>query len=178
MARKKHVYTWVGGGQNIEPETDASTSTSEVIQLIPPQPTSEVTGMRQNSIIDAIYLHFSIHRLLITELDALGFLVYQEPVAEGAAQPVQALNALSTTDRLYSNKRIMMMAPLPVPRIALSSDLLSATVDEQVLVAHHEYQAQRKHDRSSQVLCLTVNADVSVVVSVFCQWRVLLRWDA
>ncbi len=176
MSRAKRQYSWVGGGQNIEPETDASTSVSEVIQLIPAQQAAAVVGRDTSCLIEAIYLNFSIHRLLITELDALGFLVYQESVGEGANTPAQPLDALSTTDRLYANKRIMMMAPLPVPRIALSGDLLSGTVTEEVLTSHHEYQAMRKHNQASQLLCMTVNSDVSVVCSVFCQWRVLLSW--
>ena len=72
----KRNYSWIGGAQNIEPETDASTSTTEVIQLIPPQQVATVVGARTEMLIEAIYLHFSIHRLLITEVDALAFLVY------------------------------------------------------------------------------------------------------
>ncbi len=172
----KRIYSWLGGAQNIEPETDAGTITSEVIQLIPPQPTAEEVGGRTDMLIEAIYLHFSIHRLLITEVDALAFLVYQSSIAEGGNNPSQALDALTLIDRDMANKKIMMHAPLPVPRIALSSDLLSGTVTEEVLVEHHEYQAMRKHDRASQVLCLTVNSDVSIVLSVFCQWRTLVSW--
>ncbi len=70
----------------------------------------------------------------------------------------------------------MMMAPLPVPRTVLSGDLLSAIVDQEVKVVHHEYQAMRKHDRANQILALAVNSDVSVVLNVFCQWRVLVSW--
>ncbi len=172
----KRQYSWIGGAQNIEPETDAGTTTSEVIQLIPAQQVATIVGNRTEMLIEAIYLHFSIHRLLITEVDALAFLVYQSPMAEGGNVPVQALDALSLVDRDAASKKIMMHAPLPVPRIALSGDLLSGTVTEEVLVEHHEYQAMRKHDCASQVLCLTVNSDVSVVLNVFCQWRVLVSW--
>ncbi len=173
---KQREYQWLGGGQLIVPETDASTTTAEVIQLIPAQPTSEVVGGRTQFLIEAIYLNFSIRRETITELDALGFLVYQGALAEGGSTPAQALDALSTLDRSYSNKAIMMQCPLPVPKIALSGDLLSATTDAEIKVMHHEYQAKRKHDRSAQVLCMTVNSDVSSVCSVFVQWRVLVSW--
>ncbi len=172
----KRRYQWVGGGQNIEPEPDASTSVGEVIRVIPATTTSEAAGENTQMVIEAIYMHFSIHRLLITELDALGFMVWTANVAEAGNDPSQALDALSTVDRAYANKNILMMAPLPVPRIALSSDLLSGTVTEEVLVSSHEYQASRKFDRSNQVLAMTVNSDVSVVVSVFCQWRVLVSY--
>ncbi len=172
----KREYQWLGGGQIVVPETDASTTTAEVVQLIPPQPTSEVVGGRTQFLIEAIYINFSIRRELITELDALGFLVYQGSLAEGGSTPTQALDALSTLDRSYSNKAIMMQCPLPVPGIALSGDLLSATTDAAVLIVHQEYQAKRKHDRSAQVLCMTINSDVSSVVSVFAQWRVLVSW--
>ncbi len=176
MARKEKEYQWFGGGQNIEPKTDASTTIAEVIQLIPVVPTTEVVGGRTRFLIEAMYLHFSIHRLLISEIDALGFLVWQSQVTELSTTPTQTLNALSLDDRFYSNKRIMMMAPLPVPPLLASGDLATAIPDERVLVAHHDYQAMRKHDRSNQVLAMIVNCDVSVATSVFCQWRVLVSW--
>lgn len=174
----KRNFQWTGGGQNIEPETDAGTSVGEVIRIVPALATSGDTGANTRCVVEAIYLHFSIHRLLITELDALGFLVWTANVAESGSDPSQALDALSLVDRAYANKNILMMAPLPVPRIALSSDLLSGTVTEEVLVSSHEFQASRKLDRSNQVLAMTVNSDASLVVSVFCQWRVLLSYGS
>ncbi len=176
MAKRK--YQWTGGGQIIEPEPDASTSVGEVIRVVPALSPSADAGADTQCVVEAIYMHFSVHRLLITELDALGFLVWTANVAESGSDPSQALDALSTTDRAYANKNILMMAPLAVPRIGLSADLLSATVTEEVLVSSHEFQASRKLDRSNQVLAMTVNSDVSVVVSVFCQWRVLLSYGA
>ncbi len=172
----KRIYSWLGGGENIEPMTDGDTSVSEVIQMVPAYQTTEISGGRTDFLIEAIYLHFSIHRLLISELDAAGFVVWQAAVSESSNNPAQALDSLSLQDRAYGNKSIMMMAPLPVPKTALSGDLLSATVTQEVLVAHHEYQAMRKHDRANQILCLAVNSDLSVVLSVFCQWRVLVSW--
>ncbi len=177
MAKKNRKTSWLGGGQNIEPQTDASTATSDVIMMIPPTAAADIPGPRTTFLIEAIYLHFSVHRLLITEVDALGFMVYQIPPSEAGNLPSLALDSLSLQDRLYARKNIMMMAPLPFPGIFLSSDLGSATVMQEGLVAHHEFQAMRKHDTNSQVLALTVNSDVSVVFNVFCQWRILVSWS-
>jgi len=196
MSKRKRTQ-WFGGGQVIEPETDASTSTAEVLQLIPSIQTGELAQEVSEFTIEAIYLHFSIRRILISAIDALGFLVYQGEVVEGGNNPAQALDALAQAPREYSNKRIMMMealdalaqapreysnkrimmmAPLPVPPILGTSDLLAFTTDSQVLVAHHEFQASRKHNRSNTILCMTVNCDISVATRIFCQWRVLVNF--
>ncbi len=176
---KKRIYNWIGGGQNIEPETDASTSVTEVIQLVPALPAADAQGQNTQALVEAIYLHFSVHRIFTDEIDAAGFVVWMANLQEGAsALPVQSLDALSTQDRAYGNKAIMMMAPLPVPPVLGSSDLLSVATNEQVLVASHEYQARRKYDRMGQVLSMSVNCDVSVALSVFCQWRVLLSYGS
>lgn len=169
-------YKWVGGGQNIEPETDAGTTTGEVIQIVPALPLADAGMIPGQCTLEAIYLHFSIHRLLITEIDALGFLVWVANVKETNVEPAQALDALSLAARAYSNKNILMMAPLPVPPILASSDLLSAIVSEEVFTDHHEYQASRKINRSTDVVALTVNCDVSVATNVFVQWRALLSY--
>ncbi len=150
---------------------------TEVIQLVPALPQANALGENTQCLIEAIYLHFSIQRLLITNFDALGFVVWLAALQEGSsALPVQSLDALSTRDRDYGNKAILMMAPLPVPPILASSDLVSAITNEAIVTDHHEYQATRKYDRAGQVLCMAVNSDVSVVCNVFCQWRVLLSY--
>ncbi len=173
---KKRPGQWIGGGQNIEPETQGSTAVSEVIQMIPGQAIATVLGERTKLMVEAIYLHFSIHRLLINEVDALGFLVWVAQLQEAGNSPVQVLDALDTSDRVYSNKAIMMMAPLPFPGVNASGDLITNQITQEGMVAHHEFQASRKIDRSSEVLCLTVQSDVSVVFSVFCQWRAWVTW--
>ncbi len=175
MTRKKKSYQWLGGGENLDVKTGASTSVADVIQMVPGLLLADNAGVRTQFLIEAIYVHFHVHRLLITEVDALAFLIYQGNMSDSGNNPVQALDALSLEDRLYSRKQLMLMGPLPVPAIIF--DGVSAfTTQEQVLVASFEYQANRKHDRSQQVLCLTVNSDVSAVLSVFCQWRVLVSW--
>ncbi len=175
MARKNKEYQWIGGGQLVVAETRASTSVADVVQLIPGVPIADDAGARNKFLIEAMYLHFSVHRALITEVDALAFLVYQSNMSDSGNNPLAALDALSLEDRLYGRKQLMMMGPLPVPAIIF--DGVSAfTTQEQVLVASYEYQAKRKHDRGQQVLCMTVNCDVSLVCRVFCQWRVLVSW--
>ncbi len=172
----KRRTTWVGGGEIRIPETDAGTTVSEVIQLIPPQPLTQGVGDRTKCVIDAIYLHFSIRRIALNAVDALGFIVYQSQVLEAGDTPSQSLDALSLQGRAYANKAIMMMAPLPVPPLLGAGDLLTFVANDQVMVASHEFQASRKHDMASQVLCLNLNSDISAVFRVFCQWRILLAW--
>ena len=169
---KKRQGRWIGGGQNIEPESHGNTSVAEVIQMIPSLPAGNIVSERAKFNIEAIYLHFSIHRLLISEVDALGFLVWQVTVGENTTNPVQVLDVLDTSDRVYSNPAIMMMAPLPFPGVNASGDLVSNQVTQVGLVSLHEFQANRKHDRSSMVLGLVVMSDLSVVFNVFCQWRI------
>jgi len=174
---KKRTTQWFGGGQVIEPETDVSTSVSEIIELIPALKVADFVGQPSSAIIEGIYLDFSIHRLLTTRFDALGFLVWVAAVGEGSEAPIQALDALSTETRFYTNKNIMMQFPLPVPAILGTSDLGLFIANDEIKTAHFEFSARRKLDRSSQVLAMTLNSDVSVVTRVFCQWRVLLSYD-
>ncbi len=172
----KRTLQWIGGGQNIEPETQGSTAVSEVIQMIPGIQIASLLGAQANVVIEAIYLKFSVSRLLIAHLDALAFVVWVAQMQEAGNSPVQVLDALDTADRVYGNKAIMMMAPLPVPPILASGDLVSAIPSEEVKVSEHEFQARRKLSRQSELLALTVQSDVSVVVTVFCQWRVLVSY--
>ncbi len=168
--------TWVGGANLRIPETDAGTTPSEVIQLIPPQLFADAATARTKFVIEAIYLHFSIRRILLSAVDSLGFIVWQSPVNESNDFPVQSLDALSLNSRAYANPDIMMMAPLPVPPLLGAGDLATFQTNDEVLVASKEFQASRKHDTARQVLCLNVNSDISLVFRVFCQWRVLIAW--
>ncbi len=174
---KKRTTQWFGGGQIVEPDTDVSTSVSEIVELVPALKVADFVGQPSSAVIEGIYLDFSIRRLLTTTLDSLGFLVWTAAVGEGSEAPIQALDALSTETRFYANKAIMMQFPLPVPPLLGTSDLLAFTVNDEILTAHFEFSARRKLDRSSQVLAMTLNSDVSAVMRVFCQWRVLLSYD-
>ncbi len=176
MARRK--YQWVGHGNVIVPKTDASTPTSELLELVPAVLRTSAAGPRTDCLIEAIYVHVHTHRLLTTTLDACGIIVWTAVVSEGADAPAQSLNAIPTDARAYGNKNILIMAPVPVPPLLGSSDLLSVTPDDQVMVSSYEYQASRKLDRQNQVLALTINSDVSSVLRCFVQVRVLLSWGS
>ncbi len=174
---KRRKTVWVGGGQLITPEPDVSTSTGEIIELVPAVLAATEPGADTQCTVEAIYLHFSIRRNTVNITDALGFLVWVANVTEVADVPVQALDALSITSRAYGNKNILMMAPLPVPPLLGASDLLSFVTNDQVVTDHHEFQASRKLDRSNNVLAMSVNVETLSVI-VFCQWRVLLDYGA
>ncbi len=176
MSKRKLV--WVGKGQLITPKTDASTPVGEIMELVPAVLEGAPGGENTRCVIDAIYLHFSVTRIGINRLDAVGFMVWVARVGEAANTPVQSMDALSLRDRVYANKAILMMAPLPVPPILGASDLLSFLPNDQVAVAHHDFQASRKLDRSNEVLALVVNSDVSSEVEVFVQARVLLSYGS
>ncbi len=176
MSRKRET-TWVGGGVIIEPETDGSTGTDEITQLIPAAPLgAAVQSNRTQFRIDAIYLQFHIRRILITTMDACSFLVYQMAPQENSLQPAMALDALSVLPRMYQRKNILMQGPLPVPPLLGASDLLTFVVNDEIKTAQFQFKANRKHDTSKEVLCLVINSDVSVVLRVFVQWRILLSW--
>ncbi len=167
---------WLGGAKLQLANTDASSPVADIIEMIPAELSTAPVGQSTKYTVEAIYLHTSTRRLLTTTVDALGFVVWVAQVAETGNTPVQSLDALSTTNRAYGNSRIMMMKPLAVPPLLGTSDLLAFTVDDRVIVAHHEFQASRTLDRSNQVLAMQVNCDVSAVCQVFCQWRVLVSY--
>ncbi len=173
---KKRSGEWLGGAKLITPAPDVSTTTAEIIALIEPIGVGDSVGVRTRFNIEAIYAHFSIRRLGIAEVEAMGFMVYQIQPSEASSLPLAALDALSTTARAYSNKAIMMMAPLPIPPFLASSDLATAIPSDEVMVVHHEFQANRKHDRANQVLCMAVNAETDLEVSVFVQWRIWVTY--
>ncbi len=139
---------------------------------------ADIVQQRTSCLIEAIYVHFSTTRILISSLSMVGMIVWVANVSEGSNNPSQTLDALSIDPRAYSNKNILIMEPVPVPPILASGDLLSATTNEEIRTSKYTYQASRKLDRAQQILCMQVNADVDSVVSCFIQYRVLLSYGA
>ncbi len=174
MSKRKTM--WFGGGKSMEPQADSSTSVSDIIELLPALKVADFVGQPSAVVVEAIYMHFHVKRILITDFDALAFLVYVGSIGEGSEAPIQALDALSLETRFWSNSRIMMQGPLAYPPMNSSGDLATAIPDNRGMVQSYEYQASRKVDRSNQVVCMTVNSDVSVVTNVFVQWRMLLSY--
>ncbi len=176
MSRRK--YQWVGAGAIITPKTDASTPTSEIMELVPAVLRTSAAGPRTDCLIEAMYIKVHTHRILTSALDATGIIVWTAVVSEGADAPAQSLNALATDARAYGNKNIMLMEPIAVPPLLAAGDLLSFQTSDEIMVSSFEYQATRKLDRQNQVLALTINSDVSSVVRCFVQARVLLSWGS
>lgn len=131
---------------------------------------------RTSALIEAVYVHISTTRVLISPMFSLGLIVWLGNVSEGSDNPSQTLDALATDSRAYSNKNILIMEPIPVPPILASGDLVTATTSEEIRTSKHTYQASRKIDRAQQVLCMQVNGEVASVVNCFIQFRVLLSY--
>ncbi len=178
MARNKRSYQWIGAANVFLPKTDASSATTGILEIAPALLRTAPVQGRTDCLIEAIYIHISTHRVLTTTLDAAGIIVWVANVSEGSDNASQTLDALSTEDRAYSNKNILIMEPFAVPPTVSSSDLVSVAINDAVLVSKHSFQATRKLDRSSQVLALQVNADVSDVIRCFIQVRALLSYGA
>lgn len=167
---------WLGGAKLITVEGQADTAVGELTQMIPGTPIADVAGERTKLTIEAIYLHFSLSRLLTTTVQACSFLVWMSRMIESGNNPIQGLNALELTSRPWGNKAIMMTGPLAIPPVLAQSDLAAFVTSEEHMVSSHEFQASRKMDRASEVLTLTVNCDTSLVLQVFAQWRIWVTW--
>ncbi len=177
MGRSKKSLQWVGGGVIKEAESDGSTTPSEVIQLVPAIPIADAQGAPAKCVIKAVYLHFSSRRILLSQIDAFGFIMWVANRQENSDLPIQSLNAIATASGPYANKAILLNAPLNVPPVILqnSTGPIFNTGDG-LIAEHHTYEAERRLDRNSQILCLNLNSDLSVVMRTFVQWRVLLAY--
>ncbi len=176
MAKSKRAYQWVGDGVIINAVPDVSTSVGGIMQILPSLTSSSNPEGRTDVLIQALYVHISTHRVGIDAVDAAGVVVWVANVSEGSNNPVQSLDALSVQSRAYSNKNILIMEPFAVPAAVFAGDLLTAIPSEETLVSTHTFQASRKIDRSTQILALQVNADVSSQVRCFVQVRALLSY--
>ncbi len=178
MARSKRSYQWVGDGVIINAVPDVSTSVGGIMQILPALTSSSSPEGRTQVLLEALYVRISTHRVGIDAVAAAGVVVWVANVSEGSNNPVQSLDSLSTQSRAYSNKNILILEPFAVPPILAASDLLTAIPSEETMVSDHRYSASRKIDRSTQVLSLQVNADVSSQIQCFVQVRALLSYGA
>ncbi len=178
MGKRKRTYQWVGLGRNIDVKTDASTAPADIMEIIPAISRTAVGGPQTSCLIEAMYIKVHTRREAISALDAAAVIVWTGTVIESGDAPLQSLDAIATDARAYANKNIMLNEPIEVPPLLGASDLLSFVTNDQVLVSSFQYQASRKLDRSTQVLCLAVNADVSAVLNCFVQARVLLSYGS
>ncbi len=176
MAKRKRRYNWVGKGQLMVPVTDASTSVGNVMEIVPAILRTSALGADTQCLVEALYIHVSTRRTGVTTFDAAGLIVWTANVVEGGDSPAQTLDAISTDDRAYANKNIMVLAPIDVPPILGASDLATFIQNDEIRTTRFEYQAKRKLDRSNQVLSFVINTDVSSVISCFVQVRCLLSY--
>jgi len=178
MARRKRKYIWVGGGQIILPVPDTFTSVGDIMEIVPAIPRTSELGGDTQCLIEALYIHVSTQRLLISNFDACGIIVWTANVVEGGDSPAQTLDALSLDGRAYANKNILVLAQISVPPVIPVGDAATFATSDELRTSTFEYQATRKLDRSNQVLSLIINTDLTGVVRCFVQVRCLLSYGS
>ena len=168
----KKSYKWCGTGQTRVVETAVSTTTAELLILCP----VVSIAAYNNVIIERTIINFSIRRDTAGDILALAAMVCVQPVATGTALPVQSLDALDTSDAAYGAGNILHWEALPVPALVYDSTGDTMRVDGSVDHVQWDIPVKRKLNRERECLVLTINSDVSSVVKVFMQSRVLLLY--
>jgi len=169
-------YKWCGHAavQTVLPQTSQTTATPMLLC-----PSIGVTGLQGEVIIERIILNFLTHRLLTDDLDGYGFLVSKQKTIPATGLPTEILNPLETTaDNFeFGNKDLLLQGLLMVPECTIRSDTQALKINGRGEQQSYEFNGRRRLERLNQALTLTLAADVSSVVRVFVQSRVLLRYS-
>jgi len=164
-------YKWCGGAIVRTVESFPNTAQNEIIVLC------DTVGDDSYSdcVIERSIIMFHIHRALNTTLDGFaGVLAIQKNDQSIPAEPVQVLDALSLIPAEYSNRDILHWAPLPVPPTMSTG----TTLNRETVPVVWDIKMRRKLHRSNEMLTLSMNTDITAVIRVFVQHRVLLSYGS
>ena len=88
------IYKWVGFGEARDVETSVGTAVTGVMQFVPclvnPEAVGEVT-------VEAVYMHISLRCLLVSTVDAVGYILAIQKCDIANGNPVEVLNPLAVT---------------------------------------------------------------------------------
>ena len=167
----KKAYKWCGTGQTRTVETAVSTSTAEVLILCPVVSIAAYNDV----VVERTILNFAIRRELTSDVLALAAMVCVQPIVTGGILPVQVLDALSTDDADYGAKNILHWESLPIPALLEAFDG-GGKISGEVAHVQWDIPVKRRLNRERELLTLNINSDVTAVIKVFMQSRVLLSY--
>ena len=129
--------------------------------------------------IERILIDFSVRRLLIDDVSALGFVVQIMTDDETTALPSKVVNPLDQTNPefTFGNKDVLLQGLLEYPSFLINGFDGTTTVNRETRMRHVEFNGRRRLNRlnhSIQLWLATNNVDD--VMSVAFTSRVLLRY--
>ncbi len=184
MARPQHrragarpKYKWCGFGQTLTVATKANTTVAEVIQLCPRMVDEDAQG---DVTVEAIYAHVSMHRLLFTTLEAVGYIIAIQKSDDTTGNPLEVFDTVpigSASVPVLGNRDILMHGHLPVVSRLIDGSSGAAASSNEVGVTDIVYKARRKLHRLTHGVYMHITADGSDVVKVVVGGRLLLRYS-
>ena len=168
-------YQWCGHQSVQTLETSVATAASEIILLCA---FLGDTNQQSTVTVERIIMSFLIHRILATEFDACAFVVAIQETVPATGAPVTVINPLDTAADNFTLglKQILMTGLLGWPPVILRADDTSKE-NSAGMYQSFEFNGRRKLNRMNHAVTLTVNTDVTAVLRMFVQTRVLLRFS-
>lgn len=162
----KRTGQWIGDNNLQTVLSHASGSVADIISLLP---TNSIVEAAANVVFERCIIDFWTRRLLVTQPEALGFMVWDGDVLSGTTTPVEALDPLSGSTFSWAHKAIMQKGGLPVPPVFFNG--VSNAVGGELLHSQVDINVKRKLSRRNQQINLVVRCDLSSVMRVFTTWR-------
>ena len=126
-----------------------------------------------------MFLRFLTTRIGVSQVNAVGVVVAIQETIPTTGVPVTVINPLDTTADNFTLglKQILWTGLLPVPPVILTPSDDSKVVNNSNMLYEGEFNGRRKLNRMNHAVTLTMVADVDVMVRVFVQSRILLRFS-
>ena len=162
VRRQAGGYKWCGLNLLKTVETTASTATNEVVEICPDLSTAEMQGDVR---VERILINLNIRRLLVSGIDAFGWMVADQKIVPSTGLVSEVLPVLDTTNSTFTlgNRDLYGIGLLPVPPKVLQSDN-TEIVDGRVLVERIDLKPRKTLHRLNHALTFTVAADVTAVL--------------
>ena len=159
---------WYGGFSSAEVLTVASTGVGGITQLRPAHGSLDAD---RSVVIKRIILSMSVRRVLISAIDCAMWAV-SVGQTDSSGNPTDVLELLDTDPFVMANKALLQVGSLPVPPIIYST---TREVDRSVVVVDYDFKVNRRVDLAREAILMQLNADVSGVITVCTNWRMLVQ---
>ncbi len=141
----------------------AGADVATTIALVPTI-AENVVDAQQDMVLETCHIHLCYKRLLVTGLDAMGFVVYLGKVLVGTSTLAQALDPLSLSTFAWADGDIMLQGLLPVPPTVSAGNTGAAEVDNSLVHQYIHVKSKRKFKRANHGIFLSLSTDVSSVI--------------
>lgn len=143
-------------------DLQAGPDVATIIQVVPTVTDESLSDV----VLETCHIHLNIERILVTAIDACGYVIWLGKVLVGTTTPAQGLDPLSLVSGAWADADILLQGLLPVPPVNVNGFDGVKQINHSLAHVQLQVKSKRRFNRVNHGIFMAIACDVDNVVRV------------